>query len=330
MKKLFILPTIIFLMFVNIAESQNIIWNVTNDVLDPAKRDKWIFWRNNVLDNNLAGQLVDLDGDPNTAEIQLTNTNRGQSGVVYYEDPINLNSCGSWYMEFDIRTWDSWTRAPADGVAFAFLRDTPSGFSSGGGIGLPVNNNFGFILVYDTWANRWTNRNSVPLLHFQEILGSNSQYREVTVPINRPQALTNGIALPINLHRLGRANGYNTIRLEYDKGNISVFTNGVLRMRYTLRNQFNFSGYMLFSAATGGSVDRHSIRNARIVLQKKIETAIDREEFICIGADKLEIDAGIGYDTYRWTDDNGNYIGNTQKIFITKIGKYTVEKKIRL
>jgi len=50
-----------------------------------------------------------------------------------------------------------------------------------------------------------------------------------------------------------------------------------------------------------------------------------RNEVLC--GNSLAISAGSGYDTYTWTDQNGNVVGNTQTITITQPGTYSVFKE---
>ncbi|MEJ1221469.1 T9SS type B sorting domain-containing protein [Sediminicola sp. 1XM1-17] len=49
-----------------------------------------------------------------------------------------------------------------------------------------------------------------------------------------------------------------------------------------------------------------------------------REQYLC--GSTATLTAGTGFDTYQWKDENGNVVGNTQSIVVTKLGTYTVTK----
>ncbi|WP_428742791.1 T9SS type B sorting domain-containing protein [Tenacibaculum sp.] len=53
-----------------------------------------------------------------------------------------------------------------------------------------------------------------------------------------------------------------------------------------------------------------------------------RTEVLCDGS--LQLTAGDGFDTYRWEDEDGKYIDNTQSITVTSGGTYTVTKTTTL
>lgn len=51
-----------------------------------------------------------------------------------------------------------------------------------------------------------------------------------------------------------------------------------------------------------------------------------REQYLC--GSTATLTAGTGFDTYEWKDENGNVVGNTQSIVVTKVGTYTVKKTV--
>ncbi|MFT7900361.1 T9SS type B sorting domain-containing protein [Tenacibaculum ascidiaceicola] len=53
-----------------------------------------------------------------------------------------------------------------------------------------------------------------------------------------------------------------------------------------------------------------------------------RTEVLCGGS--IELTAGDGFDTYRWEDENGQFIDNTQSITVSSAGVYTVTKTTTL
>ncbi|NVK07803.1 MAG: SprB repeat-containing protein, partial [Tenacibaculum sp.] len=53
-----------------------------------------------------------------------------------------------------------------------------------------------------------------------------------------------------------------------------------------------------------------------------------REEVLCGGS--IELTAGEGFDTYRWEDENGQFLGDTRSITVNSAGVYTVTKTTTL
>ena len=102
----------------------------------------------NLTGNAFAGDTPgDVDNFSN--ELILTNALNGQSGGVFYSTPIDPSVCSNWTVEFDYRIWGG---SAADGIAFCFLDVPPTGFVSGGGVGIPGTAN-GLKVILDTWNN---------------------------------------------------------------------------------------------------------------------------------------------------------------------------------
>jgi hypothetical protein len=89
------------------------------------------------------------DTDGNQDELILTNNVNGSSGGVFYTEPIDLATCYQWNVDFYFRINDG---SGADGIAFCFLDVPPTGFVSGGGVGIPQTAN-GIKVVFDTYDN---------------------------------------------------------------------------------------------------------------------------------------------------------------------------------
>ncbi|WP_417785284.1 T9SS type B sorting domain-containing protein [Tenacibaculum sp.] len=53
-----------------------------------------------------------------------------------------------------------------------------------------------------------------------------------------------------------------------------------------------------------------------------------RKEVLCGGS--IELTAGEGFDTYRWEDENGQFLGETRSITVSSAGVYTVTKTTTL
>jgi len=89
------------------------------------------------------------DTDGNSDELVLTNATNSQSGGIFYNQPIDLSTCFQWRVEFQFRMWEG---NGADGIAFCFLDVPPTGFVSGGGVGIPATSN-GVFVILDTYDN---------------------------------------------------------------------------------------------------------------------------------------------------------------------------------
>lgn len=184
----------------------------------------------------------DIDANPD--ELILTNNVGTSSGGVFYSQPIDLATCYQWNVDFYFRINDG---DGADGIAFCFLDVPPTGFVNGGGVGIPQTAN-GIKVVFDTYDNGC---GANPEIQIYNGVG----YSECIAGIVK----VNNVAGNLNFIR---SNAYNHAIISYNNGVITVNVDGTdwLSTNYTV----SFVGYMGFTASTGGSNDRHSIKNARI------------------------------------------------------------------
>ncbi|RMZ61007.1 hypothetical protein D1632_03295 [Chryseobacterium nematophagum] len=222
--------------------------------------------------------------------VQLTSDIGGQYGAIKLSTPINLKYCDKWKVEFDFRIDGNGTAqyGRGDGFTFWYLANPPTSFTSGGGLGIPENAN-GLMVGFDIFNNTTEGQmskvhvlygtNDTPAgnnnIEFNNTLGSTfhspdlnssqpfvgSTYRHVEV---------NGQTDPNNLN--------NWI--------IQIRIDGVL-----ITNQ-SFSpsggaigmtqGYFGFSAATGGASARHSIKNAKIYIDKVPILTNTVTPFVCV------------------------------------------------
>ena len=224
------------------------------------------------------------DVDNFSNELILTNASGSQSGGVFYAQPLNLGLCSNWIVDFDYRIWGG---NAADGLAFCFLQVPPVGFISGGGIGIPGTAN-GLKVVLDTWDNGC---GANPELQIYNGVG----YGECNAGIVK---LTNtgGVLNFI------RGNTYKSVRIIYNNGLISLLINNTLYL--TANFPINFSGYMGFTAGTGGANDQHSIRNVVIyTAQASSNAGVDVQtcpnQNVSIGA------ATNPAFSYSWSPANG-------------------------
>lgn len=240
----------------------------------------------NFQGSSAVGNLI----DNNDSEVILCPARPSTSGAVFFNQPINLTICNKWKAEFDFRMFDG---TAADGIAFCFLESPPSGFVSGGGMGIPSSAN-GLKVCFDTYNNCTTPTNSrVPKIQIRWGIGYNECWSQPTLEN------TNGSLSFI------RSNSYNRALIEYDNGNIRVSVNGNLLL--TGFQTFNFTGYLGFTASTGGLNDNHSIRNVIIYTDMPPSEAggINGELITCPGETiPIGTSATSGY-TYNWLPSTG-------------------------
>lgn len=197
---------------------------------------------------NLNGNATigDTPGDVDNFlnELILTNAFNTQSGGIFYNTPINLSVCQKWTVEFDYRIWGG---NAADGLAFCFLSVPPTGFVGGGGVGIPAAAN-GLKVVLDTWNNCGGPN---PELQIYSGVG----YNECAPGIVKLENTTG------NLNFI-RSNAYQSAKITYNNGIVTLFINNTQYL--TANFPVGFTGYMGFTASTGGFNDQHSLRNVII------------------------------------------------------------------
>jgi hypothetical protein len=220
------------------------------------------------------------DGDANNDELILTNNSGNQSGGVFYQQPIDLNTCQQWQVEFQFRIWQG---NGADGIAFCFLDVPPSGFVNGGGVGIPQSAN-GIKVIFDTYDNCG---GANPEIQIYNGVGYNECASGI-VKVNNSGGNLNFI----------RSNNYNNARITYNDGVITVFVNNVQWL--TTNYNVGFVGYMGFTASTGGSNDRHSIKNARIFADIPVANA-GPDVTICSGGTAQLGDVSNPAYSYSWS-----------------------------
>lgn len=244
----------------------------------------------NVVGNAKVGTTLVGGANPNS-ELILTDPQTFQSGAAFFRQPVNVSECQRWVSEFEYRIFDhspvtSGQTNPADGLSFCFLQDPPTGFVAGGGVGIPAGAR-GLMVVVDTWNNEGCGQ--VPQLQLR-YNNDGAGYRECVA--GQPTAFGQ-----FDL----RQNAYVRLRVEYSFGNIRVFVNNTLRLTGFFR--ITFPGYFGFTAATGGSVDRHSIRNFSLYTFKPIVSppSAGADKVVCSGQ---EVEIGtppVPNDPYIYT-----------------------------
>lgn len=213
------------------------------------------------------------------------------SGAIFFNQPINLSLCNKWKAEFDFRLFDG---TGADGLAFCFLQVPPSGFVTGGGLGIPVSAN-GLKVCFDTWNNcipfnAATVHDSMPKIEIRYGVG----YSECS-----SQPTVNNIGGTLNFIRSAN---YHHALIQYNNGNIQVAVDGVIYLSGF--QVFDFAGYLGFTASTGGYNDNHSIKNVIIYTEMPPSVAGPSVSFCPNGFAQLGTSNNPEYH-YEWTSAIG-------------------------
>ena len=233
-----------------------VLWLATLFISVKADAQNYIFAQLKGIPVNTIGW--NLQGAAAVANVTSANNSEilvcpvhGASGAVFYNQPINLSLCDKWKAEFDFRMHDG---TGADGLAFCFLDVPPNGFVSGGGLGIPSNAN-GLKICFDTWNNCIPFNPSTEHFNMPKIeIRWGAGYDECASQPTRDNA--DGVISFIV------SDQYSHAKITYNNGNISVYVNDSLYL--TGYQQFNYPGYLGFTASTGGSNDNHSIKNVVI------------------------------------------------------------------
>lgn len=244
------------------------------------------------------------------SELLLCAATNSSSGAIFYNQPINLSLCSKWTAEFDMRMFDG---TGADGIAFCFLDVPPSGYVIGGGLGIPGTAN-GLKICFDTWNNCLQypqNHDLVPKIEIRwgiGYAGLNGEPGECLLQPTKDNA-DNSLSFL-------RSNTYNHVKVSYDAGNISVSVNDQLYL--TGFQQFNFKGYLGFTASTGGSNDNHSIKNVIIYTDMPPSVAAATDSLSGCGGTQFQLGTTANPDyAYQWLPVDGLTSTNSSNPIVT-------------
>ncbi len=224
----------------------------------------------------------DADNFPN--ELILTNAWNGQSGGVFYSTPIDPSICSNWTVEFEYRIWGG---SAADGIAFCFLDVPPTGFVSGGGVGIPGTAN-GLKVILDTWNN----------------CGGPNPELQIYSGVGYFECAPGIVKLDNSAGNLGfvRNNTYQPVKITYNNGNITLFVNN---QQYLTGNfPIGFIGYMGFTASTGGANDQHSIKNVVIYTDQAASEAGSNVTFCPGDSAQIGVPENPNF-VYNWSPSIG-------------------------
>lgn len=224
------------------------------------------------------------------SEVLLCDKTNFKSGAVFFNQPINLSICSKWKAEFDFRIKDG---TAADGLAFCFLDVPPVGFVTGAGLGIPKTAN-GLKVCFDTYNNCDPNtKKDMPKLEIRWGQGYDECNTFQPTKLN-----VNGDLDSI------RSYNYTHAKIEYDNGAITVSIND--KVVLTGNQQFTFSGYLGFTASTGGSTDNHSIRNVVIYtdMPPSVANASPAVSFCPNTVTRIGTGTNANY-TYAWSPAGG-------------------------
>jgi gliding motility-associated-like protein len=253
--------------------------------------------------------------------IQLTQDIGAQFGVVKLSTPINLKYCDKWKVEFDFRIDGNGTTqyGRGDGFTFWYLSNPPTGFTSGGGLGIPANAN-GLMVGFDIFNNSTEGQmskihvlygtNNLPVgnnnIEYNTTAGSTYHTADLNptqpfVGANYKHVIVNGEMDPVNTNIW----------------HIKIQLDGVLLVDQAFTASGGAvgmtTGYFGFSAATGGASARHSIKNAKIYIDKVPILTNTVTPFVCVNP-------ATGNGTVDLTSFQNQFVTNPANYVFTYLG----------
>ncbi|MFC5874716.1 gliding motility-associated C-terminal domain-containing protein [Chryseobacterium arachidis] len=222
--------------------------------------------------------------------VQLTQDVGNQFGVVKLATPINLKYCDKWKVEFDFRIDGNGTTqyGRGDGFTFWYLSNPPTGFTGGGGLGIPSNAN-GLMVGFDIFNN--TTEGQMSKIHV--LYGTNNlPAGNNNIEYNNTAGSTfHSADLNPTQPFVGSAYKHVEVNGEMDAINPNIWHIKIQLDGVVIADQpFTASGgavgmttgYFGFSAATGGASARHSIKNAKIYIDKVPILTNTITPFVCV------------------------------------------------
>ncbi|WP_312177530.1 T9SS type B sorting domain-containing protein [Chryseobacterium sp.] len=237
---------------------------------------------------NTSGWDLVSSASVNTDFIQLTQDIGNQYGAIKLQDPINLKYCDKWKVEFDFRIDGNGTAqyGRGDGFTFWYLANPPTGFVSGGGLGIPANAS-GLMVGFDIFNN--STEGQMSKIHV--LYGTNNGLNNNIEYNNTAGSTFHSADLNPTQPFVGSTYKHVEVNGETDPANtanwlIKIRIDGVLIVDQSFAPSGGATGmttgYFGFSAATGGASARHSIKNAKIYIDKVPILTNTINPFVCV------------------------------------------------
>ncbi|MDH6251887.1 gliding motility-associated-like protein [Chryseobacterium sp. H1D6B] len=237
---------------------------------------------------NTTGWDLVSSANVNTDFIQLTADQGNLYGAVKLATPINLKYCDKWKVEFDFRIDGNGTTqfGRGDGFTFWYLANPPTGFVSGGGLGIPANAS-GLMVGFDIFNN--TTEGQMSKVHV--LYGTNNSTNN-NIEYNTTAGSTfHSPDLNPTQPFVGATYKHVVVNGETDLTNptnwiIKITIDGTLIVNQSFAPSGGAigmtQGYFGFSAATGGASARHSIKNAKVFVDKVPILQNTLTPFVCV------------------------------------------------
>ncbi|WP_294276650.1 T9SS type B sorting domain-containing protein [uncultured Chryseobacterium sp.] len=265
---------------------------------------------------NTTGWTLIPSGTVITDFIRLTDDLTGQSGAIKLNDPINLKYCDKWKVEFDFRIDGNGTAAygKGDGFTFWYLNNPPTGFITGGGLGIPANAT-GLMVGFDIFNNSTEAQMSkVHLLYGTNNSTNNNIEYNIT-----PGSTFHSPDLNGTQPFVGATYKHVEVNGQTDLTNptnwiISIKIDGVQIVNQSFAPSGGAigmtQGYFGFSAATGAASARHSIKNAKIFIDKVPILTNTVTPFVCVNP-------ASGTGTVNLTSYASQFVANPSNYIIS-------------
>ncbi|QXU48327.1 gliding motility-associated C-terminal domain-containing protein [Chryseobacterium sp. D764] len=219
--------------------------------------------------------------------VRLTTDQTSRYGAVKLSTPITLSYCDKWKVEFDFRIDGNGTTqfGKGDGFTFWYLANPPTGFVSGGGLGIPANAS-GLMVGFDIFNN--TTEGQMSKVHI--LYGTNNTAGNNIEFNTTPGSTYHSPDLIATQPFVGDTYRHVEVNGETDLTNptnwiIKVRINGVLIVDQSFAPSGGAvgmsQGYFGFSAATGGASARHSIKDVKVYVDKVPILSNTVTPFVC-------------------------------------------------
>ncbi|MDR2236226.1 MAG: T9SS type B sorting domain-containing protein [Chryseobacterium sp.] len=206
--------------------------------------------------------------------IRLTTDNTSLYGAIKLATPITLSYCDKWKVEFDFRIDGNGTTqfGRGDGFTFWYLSNPPTGYVSGGGLGVPGNAS-GLMVGFDIFNN--TTEGQMSKIHVlygtNDTAGNNIEYNNTAGSTYHSADLNPTQPFVGPNYKHVEVNGETDLS-NPDRWIITIKIDGVQIVSQPFAPSGGAvgmsQGYFGFSAATGGASARHSIKNVKVYVDK--------------------------------------------------------------